>query len=68
MSRGKGFVISGCANYGHDKMFFPRQQSAALRDLEWEKTPPLKSWSGLLGPWLGLIGLAAIIAPFIIRS
>ena len=66
MPRGKGFVISGYADYGHDHMVFARQQSAALRALEWEKTPPLKSWSGLLAPWAGLIGLAAIIAPFVI--
>lgn len=66
MSRGKGFVISGYANYAHDTMVFPRQQSQRLRDLEWEKTPPLKSWTGLLAPWAGLIGLAAIIAPFVL--
>jgi hypothetical protein len=46
-------------------MVFPRQQSVTLRTMEWEKTPPLKSWSGLLGPWVGLIGLAAIITPFV---
>ena len=65
MSRGKGFVISGYAGYAREQMVFLRQQSNAMRAMEWEKTPPLKSWSGLLGPWAGLIGLAAIITPFV---
>ena len=65
---GKGFKISAFAAYGydHDHMVFPRQQSNALKALEWEKTPPLKSWSGLVGPWLGLAGIAAIVLPFVI--
>ena len=37
-----------------------------VRALDWEKTPPMKSWISLLGPWLGLAGIAAIVAPFII--
>jgi len=36
-----------------------------VRCLE-KRFKPLKSWSALLGPWLGLIGLAAIIVPFVI--
>ena len=66
LSHGKGFKMSAFAGYDHDHMVFPRQQSNALRALDWEKTPPLKSWSGLIGPWLGLAGLAAVIAPFVI--
>jgi hypothetical protein len=35
--------------------------------MAWEnRAQPLKSWSALLGPWLGLVGLAAIILPFVI--
>jgi hypothetical protein len=66
LSQGKGFRISAFAEHGHDHLVFARQQSNALRALEWEKTPPLKSWSALLAPWLGLTALAAIILPFVI--
>ena len=66
LSRGKGFKISAYADYGHDHLVFARQQSNALRALEWERTPPLKSWSSLLGPWLGLTAIAAVILPFVI--
>ena len=66
LSRGKGFRISAYADYGHDHLVFARQQSNALRALEWERTPPLKSWSSLLGPWLGLTALAAIVLPVVI--
>ena len=67
MSPGKGFRMSVYAPYGHDHLVFARQQSHALRAMEWEnRTPPLKSWSGLIGPWLGLAGIAAIILPFVL--
>jgi hypothetical protein len=66
LPRGKGFVMSAHAGYGHNHLVFARQQSIALRALDWEKTPPLKSWGSLLGPWLGLAGIAAVILPFIV--
>jgi hypothetical protein len=66
LPHGKGFVMSSCADYSHDHLIFPRQQSNALRAMDWEKTPPLKSWSGLLGPWLGLAVVVASILPFLI--
>jgi hypothetical protein len=67
MSRGKGLAISAYADYSHDHMVFTRQQSQAMRAMAWEsRVKPLKSWSALLGPWLGFIGLAAIITPFVI--
>ena len=67
LSHGKGFRMSAYADYGHDHLVFARQQSHALRALEWEdRAPPLKSWSSLLAPWLALAGLAAIILPFVI--
>jgi hypothetical protein len=67
MSRGKGLAISAYADYSHDHLVFARQQSHQMRAMDWDKrVKPLKSWSALLGPWLGLIGLAAIIAPFVI--
>jgi len=59
--------MSVYAPYDHDHLVFARQQSHALRAMEWEnRTPPLKSWSGLIGPWLGLAGIAAIILPFVL--
>jgi hypothetical protein len=67
MSHGNGLAISAYADYSHDHMVFARQQSYAMRAMACEnRVKPLKSWSALLGPWLGLIGLASIIAPFVI--
>ena len=66
LPHGKGFVMSAYADYSHDQLVFARQQSNAMRALDWEKTPPLKSWSGLLGPWLGLAVLSAAILPFLV--
>jgi len=54
LPNGKDFVLSGYADYSHDALMFARQQSPALRELEWEnRLRPLKSWSSLLVPWLG---------------
>ena len=36
LSQGKGFGISAYADYGHDHLVFARQQSSALRALDWE--------------------------------
>ena len=67
LSHSKGFRMSAYADYGHDHLVFARQQSHALRAMDWEnRVPPLKSWSSLLAPWLALAGLAAIILPFAI--
>ena len=67
MYGGKGLAISAYADYSNDHLVFALQQSCAMRAMSWEKrVKPLKSWSALLGPWLGLIGLAAIIVPFVI--
>lgn len=52
LPNGKNFVLSAHANYSHDAMMFARQQSPALRELEWEnRLNPLKSWISLLTPW-----------------
>ncbi len=59
--------MSAHADYSHDHLVFARQQSHALRALDWEdRMPPLKSWSALLAPWLGLTALAVIVLPFVI--
>ncbi len=50
--------MSAYTAYGHDHLVFARQQSSALKALDWEnRVPPLKSWSSLLAPWLGLAAL-----------
>ena len=67
LSQGKGFRMSAYTAYGHDHLVFARQQSSAVKALDWEnRVPPLKSWSSLLAPWLVLAGLTAIILPFVI--
>ena len=58
MSRARDLKISAYADYGHDHLVFARQQSQAMRAMAWEnRVTPLKSWTSLLGPWLGLAGI-----------
>ena len=47
--RGKTFAISAYADVRHDHLCFERQQSLALREMEWEGRlePPLP-WSALI--------------------
>jgi hypothetical protein len=66
LPRAKGFVMSSLADYRHDQLVFPRQQSNAFKALDWERTPPLKSWLDLLRPWLGLVLIAAVLLPFLL--
>lgn len=61
--RGKGFAISAYADTRHEQLFFERQQSLALRNLEWEgRIKPMASWSALILRGLGVAILAAILA------
>ncbi len=62
----KRFVISGAADYRHDLQVFPRQQSNALKLLDWERTPPLRSWTELVMPWLAGALMAAVLLPFLL--
>jgi hypothetical protein len=48
--------ISAHADYRHEDYFFARSQSRALRDLEWEHSEPIQSWSGRLYPALAAAG------------
>jgi hypothetical protein len=50
LSRGKGFKMSAHADYSHDHLVFARQQSHALRALDWEDRVPPKSWSACWRP------------------
>ncbi|MEY4966541.1 MAG: hypothetical protein RL274_2124 [Pseudomonadota bacterium] len=47
--RGKGFAISAYADYRHDHLFFTRQQSLQMREMDWEKgAKPLTPYSTLI--------------------
>jgi hypothetical protein len=47
--RGKGFAISAYADYRHDHLFFARQQSLQMREMDWEKgAEPLTPYSTLI--------------------
>ena len=62
LPNGKDFVLSVHADYSHDAIMFARQQSPALRELEWEnRLRPLKSWTSLLLPWLGGLLLGTLL-------
>jgi hypothetical protein len=65
LPKGKGFIISGCADYRHDALVFARMQSQQLRDMEWEgRLKPLLSWSALLGRGTIITALAGGILAF----
>jgi hypothetical protein len=63
----KAFAVSAYADIRHEQLVFERQQSLAMRNLEWEDRlqPPL-SWSALILRGLGaaIIG-GALVAVFI---
>jgi len=59
--RGKGFAISAYADIRHAHLCFERQQSLALRELEWEdRLEPMLPWSALIMRGLG--GVAVVFA------
>ncbi len=56
--RGNKFAPSAFADYRHAHLFFERQQSQALRALEWEgRVQPLLPWSTLILRGLGAVTL-----------
>ena len=65
--RGKGFAVSAHADVRHDLLVFERQQSLALREMEWEnRVQPLLPWSALIMRGVGItIFVAAILAMMI---
>jgi hypothetical protein len=65
--RGKGFVISAYADVRHEQLFFERQQSLALRNMEWEgRVRPMLSWSSLIMRGLGVAVLVGAILEIVI--
>ena len=58
---GKTFAISAYADIRHAHLCFERQQSLALRELEWEdRLEPMLPWSALIMRGLG--GVAVVFA------
>jgi hypothetical protein len=65
--RGKGIAISAYADVRHEQLCFERQQSLALRSMEWEgRIRPMMSWSALILRALGLAVLACAILAFVV--
>jgi hypothetical protein len=53
-------IISSHAEYRRGDYMFARAQSAAMRELEWEKSQkPLRSWSEMLVPVVSVLTAAA---------
>jgi hypothetical protein len=60
--RGNKFAPSAFADYRHAHLFFERQQSQALRAMEWEgRVQPLLPWSTLILRRLGAVTLGSIV-------
>ena len=65
--RGKVFAISAYADVRHEHLFFERQQSLTLRNMEWEnRVEPLLPWSTLIVRGVGLATLALVFLAFIV--
>ena len=65
--RGKEFAISAYADIRHEQLFFERQQSLALKGMEWEgRIRPMTSWSALILRGLGVAILASAILAVLI--
>ena len=64
--RGK-FAPSSYADYRHEHMVFERQQSHALRSMEWEgRVEPLLPWSTLILRGVGALTVASVVLAFLI--
>jgi hypothetical protein len=65
--RGKGFAVSAYADVRHEQLCFERQQSLALRNMEWEgRVRPLLPWSALIMRGLGVVILASAMLAILI--
>lgn len=67
LPKGKGFIISGYADYSRDTLVFARMQSQQLRSMEWEgRIKPLIPWGSLLGRGAIVVAFVGAIAAFFI--
>ena len=65
--RGNKFAPSVFADYRHEQLFFERQQSQALRSMEWEgRVQPLLPWSTLILRGAGAAAVVSIVLAFLI--
>ncbi len=65
--RGKAFAPSAFADVRHEHLFFERQQSQALRAMEWEgRVRPLTPWSTLIMRAAGVAIFASAFLAFVI--
>ena len=61
MTDDRATLVSAHADFRHEDYVFARTQSRVLQAAEWEKSDkPLKSWSDMLYPALGVA--AAVLA------
>ncbi|HTC83516.1 MAG TPA: hypothetical protein VK683_04135 [Rhizomicrobium sp.] len=66
-SHGKSFAVSAYADIRHAHLCFERQQSLALRELEWEdRLEPMLPWSALLLRGLGALAAACVVLAVLI--
>ena len=66
-TRGKAFAISAYADVRHEQLFFERQQSLTLRNMEWEdRARPLLPWSTLIMRGVGVVILASAFLAIVI--
>lgn len=59
-------LISAHADFRHEDYAFARTQSRALQAAQWEKSaPPLRSWSDMLYPALGVAAAVLAVAEIV---
>ena len=64
---GKTFAISAYADIRHEHLCFERQQSLALRELEWEdRVEPMLPWSAVILRLLGATAIACAVLAILI--
>ena len=64
---GKNFAVSAYADIRHEHLFFERQQSQALKSMDWEgRVEPLTPWSTLILRGFGVAVLASAILAVLI--
>lgn len=64
---GKAFAISAYADSRHAHLCFERQQSLALRELEWEdRLEPMLPWSALILRGVGGAAVAFAVLAMLI--
>jgi hypothetical protein len=64
---GKAFAISAYADIRHEHLCFERQQSLALREMDWEdRLAPMVPWSALILRGLGGVAVAFAVLAMLI--